>query len=104
MSFFDDPWGFITGRDQIDKDYDTCVKTCKETKTAAKAAAKAAKENKPEGQQAEGPTDQATGVPNTEGQPAAGNPMSGGRRRRNKRTKKGKKAKKVKSTVKRARK
>jgi hypothetical protein len=91
MGFFDDPFGFIMGKDQIDKDYDNCVQTCKSTKDAARAAKKA---------NAAAPV-QAEGAPATEGAPA----QSGGRRRRKIHTKTGrKKAKKVKSTVKKARK
>ena len=82
-SFFSDPWGFITGKDEIDKEYDNCVKTCESTKDEAKAAKKA----------------NAAAPVQTEVAPAAA--QSGGRRRRKS---KGKKAKKVKSTIKKARK
>ena len=93
MSFFDDAWGFITGKDQIDKEYDNCVKTCKSTKDAARAAKKA---NAAAPAQAEGAS-----VEGASAAPAQG----GGRRRRKIHTKTGrKKAKKVKSTVKKARK
>jgi len=92
MGFFEDAFGFIMGKDEIDKEYDNCVKTCKATKDAARAAKKA---------NAAAPVVQAEGAPATEGGPA----QSGGRRRRKINTKKGgKKANKVKSTVKKCKK